>query len=143
MFIQKELFPLIEKRYRSNPERRILAGLSFGAFFASYVLFNDPEMFHGYILSGTPYIWDEYALGRMEAEYYKKSENLPAVVFSAVGELEHPDEMIKPWRQFNEHLKSRNYEGLKFKAIEFAGETHISVWPAAFTRGLKYVLLTD
>ena len=139
-FLKEELIPFIENRYRVLSGSRVIAGLSFGGLFAAHVLFTEPELFQGYILSGTPFAWDDGALWRTEGEYFANHRHLPAVVFSAIGEREDPERLFKPWRAFTTHLKSKGYEGLLFEAVVFAGETHISVWPAAFTRGLKYVL---
>ena len=138
-----DIIPFIEEMYRVSPDSRIIAGLSFGGLFAAHVLFTEPELFQGYIMSGTPFVWDDRALWKTEAEYFANSQHLPAVVFSAIGEFEDPERLLKPWREFTAHLMSREYKGLRFKAVEFKEETHISVWPAAFTRGLKFVLSTN
>ncbi len=42
-FLEHEVLPTIERRYRANPERRALAGHSFGGLFAAHVLLTRPE----------------------------------------------------------------------------------------------------
>ena len=139
-FLKEELIPFIENRYRVLSGSRVIAGISFGGLFSAHVLFTEPELFQGYIFSSAPFAWDDGALWRAEREYFANHKRLPAFVFSAVGEWEDPERMVKPWQAFNTHLKSRRYEGLLFEAVLFERETHFSVWPAAFTRGLKYVV---
>lgn len=50
-FLKTELLPLIEGRYRADPERRILIGQSRGGSFVLYSAFTDPDLFWGRIAS--------------------------------------------------------------------------------------------
>ena len=47
-FLKNEVFPLIEKEYRTVPYR-VLFGHSLTGMFAIYTLFTNPEMFRAYI----------------------------------------------------------------------------------------------
>ena len=48
-FIQTELFSFMEKNYRVE-NYRLLLGHSLGGYFALKTLYNQPEMFNGYVL---------------------------------------------------------------------------------------------
>jgi uncharacterized protein len=50
-FLKTELIPLVERRYRADPARRILFGQSRGGFFILYSAFTDPDLFWGRIVS--------------------------------------------------------------------------------------------
>ncbi len=50
-FLKTELIPLVERRYRADPARRILFGQSRGGFFMLYSAFTDPDLFWGRIAS--------------------------------------------------------------------------------------------
>lgn len=50
-FLREELIPEVERRYRSDPARRILVGQSLGAGFAIWSAFNEPDLFWGRIAS--------------------------------------------------------------------------------------------
>ncbi|MCC5996793.1 MAG: alpha/beta hydrolase [Oceanicaulis sp.] len=50
-FLSGELLPLVEARYRADPERRILFGQSRGGGFVLYSAFSDPDLFWGRIAS--------------------------------------------------------------------------------------------
>jgi predicted alpha/beta superfamily hydrolase len=50
-FLKTELIPLVERRYRADPARRILFGQSRGGFFVLYSAFTDPDLFWGRIAS--------------------------------------------------------------------------------------------
>jgi uncharacterized protein len=50
-FLSGELLPLVEARYRADPERRILFGQSRGGSFVLYSAVTDPDLFWGRIAS--------------------------------------------------------------------------------------------
>lgn len=136
-FLKDELFPVIEEEYRITPHRTIV-GLSLAGLFAVYVLFTQPELFNGYVISGTPLIWDQEHILNVEKVYNNSHKKLNAKVFTAVGSLEETV-ILEPWDRFNDLIRGRAYEGLQWKTHRFEGETHISVWPSVITRGLKYI----
>jgi hypothetical protein len=57
-FLRDEFVPFIERDYRTDPSRRGLWGLSFGALFGTYVLFHEPALFSRYILASPSMWWD-------------------------------------------------------------------------------------
>jgi predicted alpha/beta superfamily hydrolase len=137
-FLKSELFPFIEKTYRTIPNDRTIVGISFGGVFASYVLFTDPSMFSRYIISGPALIWDNKRAFTYESKFFSHQKSISATVFTSIG-LEDTDDIIQPWREFNKVIASRKYENLRWIVLEFPDETHISVFPAALARGLKTV----
>lgn len=50
-YLKNELIPVIERKYRSDPDRRILFGQSRGGSFVLYSAFTDPDLFWGRIAS--------------------------------------------------------------------------------------------
>lgn len=50
-FLRTDLIPLIERRYRSDPARRVLFGQSRGGAFVLYSAVTDPDLFWGRIAS--------------------------------------------------------------------------------------------
>ena len=64
-FIETELFPEIEKRYRVQPYR-ILAGHSFGGLFTIHAMIARPELFHSYIAVSPSLQWSEQATLKRE-----------------------------------------------------------------------------
>lgn len=50
-FLKNELLPLVESRYRADPERRVLFGNSRGGYFVLWSAFTDPDLFWGRIVS--------------------------------------------------------------------------------------------
>lgn len=50
-FLKKELIPEIDRRYRTDPDRRVLFGQSRGGYMVLYSAFTDPDLFWGRIAS--------------------------------------------------------------------------------------------
>lgn len=50
-FLRRELIPEIERRFRSDPSRRVLFGQSRGGAFVLWSAVDDPDLFHGRIAS--------------------------------------------------------------------------------------------
>jgi uncharacterized protein len=50
-FLQSELIPEIEERYRADPSRRVLFGQSLGGSMVMYSAFTEPDLFWGRIAS--------------------------------------------------------------------------------------------
>jgi len=136
-FLALELIPFIESRYRASTDR-ILVGLSLGGLFGAYDLLSSERLFGRYVLISPAYGWDYDAILKTESNFSAGSPSLPAVVYSAVG-TEDEQAVLDPWNRFNAQVTARNYGRLRFHSEVFEGETHISVFPAALTHGLKWL----
>lgn len=55
-FVKNELIPLVERRYRADPGRRVLVGQGRGGTFVLYSAFTDPDLFWGRIAINPP-LW--------------------------------------------------------------------------------------
>ena len=80
-FIQYELFPVVNKNYRTKQDSVSIFGSSFGGLFAAYILFKQPELFKRYIISSPPIIWNNKSLLKLEAEYFSNHKELNKTVF--------------------------------------------------------------
>jgi hypothetical protein len=136
--MKDELFPLIETTYRTQSRDRSIVGLSFGGLFATYVLFSEPSLFSRYIIIAPALKWDHSRILEYEQKYHSEKTVLEAIVFTTIAELDEPS-INDPWHEFNQILKQRNYQSLSWNEQVFPGETHISVFPGALSRGLKVV----
>lgn len=139
-FIKANLIPYIESNYPVNPQNKILVGHSFGALFGSYILFNEPELFSKYMLISPSYWWANKYLFEVEKKYNEKKQGINATMYISVGEFEKKHTMIAHYKEMVELLKTRKYSGLKWKEDFILGETHISTFPTAFSRGIRYLL---
>jgi predicted alpha/beta superfamily hydrolase len=138
-FLETELFQFIADEYCLKGNDRTIVGLSLGGLLCTEILFSKPELFDKYIILGPALIWNDKEIFKIESQYYKNHSTLKANVFTAVGSLDQK-EIIEPWTEFVDIIRERNYSGLVFKSWVIENETHISMFPAGLTRGLRTTL---
>lgn len=137
-FISNQLIPMIDSTYRTNASR-IIHGHSMGGLFLSYMLFTNPELFDGYIISSPSWWWGKKQyIFKTEAEYFKRSNKLKANVFLSVGNLDGPP-MTKPWLKFVSVMNTRHYREFKFTSSFIKGRDHLTVMDIAAEEGLKTI----
>lgn len=71
-FIEKELQPFIEKKYKANTSRTII-GQSLGGLLATEILFKKPTLFNKYIIISPSLWWDDASLLKQSTENFKGS----------------------------------------------------------------------
>lgn len=138
-FIEYELIPFLNKQYHLTGSNRTIVGISLGGLICNDILFSKPNLFDNYIISGPALLWNDKQVFKREEKYSLNHSKLDAIVYTSVGSLDH-ETVINPWNEFNDLVESRNYENLKFEHEVIENETHLSVFPQAVTKGLKFVL---
>jgi uncharacterized protein len=136
-FIQYELFPLINKNYRTDPDSTSIGGHSFGGLLNAYILFKQPELFKNYIIGSPSLIWDNKFISKLETEYFSKHKELNCNVYIYYASMDGNVEIINPTNEFITNIQAHNYKGLKLVTRIFEGETHTSVLSVAISSGLK------
>lgn len=148
-YLKTQALPFVEGRFRTDPERRILLGHSYGGLLGAQILFTDPGLFHAYVLGSPSFWYDKRHIMGMEADYARTHCDLPADVFMYIGgwEVPGPDrrntsgpDMVADVRTMERTLKSRAYPGLTVRSTVLADEDHLTVAPVGFTRALMAVL---
>ena len=138
-FIKSELFPYLSANYGIEENEKTIVGHSYGGLFSTYVLVTQPELFNNYIIVSPSLWYDDKVIFEFEAEH--QHEDVNADVFYAVGSYENQPEngmaMVDDLREFAEIMKKRNYKNYDYLFHVFENETHNSIFPAAFTRGIR------
>jgi len=143
-FIREELEPFINRNYRADPQDSTYMGNSYGGLF---VLFHHPDTFGRYVI-GSPAIHHDNRIAlAYESEYAARHDDLPTRVYLAVGSREELDshlidlsfQFVTNVKVLAEQLESRRYPGLQLTTEVLEGETHFSVIPLTFSRGLRVV----
>jgi predicted alpha/beta superfamily hydrolase len=132
-FISDELIPLIDANYRTTDER-ILVGHSYGGLFATWVLLTRPELFDGYVIVSPSFWFDDELIFTIEKRLKKTPK---ARVYLTAGSIENPI-MANDVRRMGSALK--RHTNLEVKSEVLRDETHNSIFPGAFSRGLRYVM---
>jgi len=135
-FIKEELFPFIDKNYRTEAFR-IFSGHSLGGLCVFYALVTEPEMFNAYIAISSSIYWDDSALLKMAEKTITNTNKLKKSLYFAVeeGESDH----IKANRNMAQLLKDNPFEGLRWKFDLMKNEGHVSIWVKSFNEGLEFV----
>jgi uncharacterized protein len=140
-FIQFELFPVVNKNYRINTDSVAIFGHSFGGLFAAYILFKQPELFKGYIISSPPLIWNNKSILKLEAEYFSNHKELDKIVLLDIGSLETKipfnEQSLNLINELSQNIQTHNYKGLTLVTRVFEEESHASVTSTAISNGLR------
>jgi predicted alpha/beta superfamily hydrolase len=83
-FLQTELLPVIESKYKINGHRTLI-GESLGGLLATEILLKKPELFNKYIIVSPSLWWDGGSLLSQKSEVYDPSFNRPIDVYIGVG----------------------------------------------------------
>jgi len=136
-FIQYELFPAVNRNYRTIPDSSAICGESLGGLLNSYILWKQPELFKGYIIISPSLIWNNKSVLKLESEYFVNHKELNKAVYIAYGSLDSKEVIISPATELIQMIQTHNYNGLRLVTRVFEGETHMSVPSVAITNGLK------
>jgi predicted alpha/beta superfamily hydrolase len=148
-FIRDELKPFIDAEYRTIPNDSTYVGISSGGFFGLYAMFTNTKLFNRYIIGSPTLYRSNLEIFNYEREYADKHDDLAARVFLSVGGLEETEEpfgLIDPNHQFVTNFKklvttleNRKFPSLQLTSCIFENDTHLSVVPATYSRGLREV----
>ncbi len=137
-FLETELLPLIEGKYRADPGRRIIFGQSLGGQFVLYTALHSPELFWGHIASNP-------ALHRNLAyflEFHSDMRSQTSRLFVSDGTLKDLRfrDPVKAWVAHWSAVKDKPW---RLKTIDLEGESHMSAAPAAFRNGLRWLFSAE
>ncbi len=137
-FLETELIPWVEERYRPSPDR-VLMGHSLGGLLAVYAAAMRPTLFSGLVASSPSVWWGE----GMVIDSIRVARQAPAGrLFTSLGARE-TDLMSDAWHRLRAALgdKGTPVGALRRnQSLVVDGEGHTSVKPIAFSRGLRWVL---
>jgi predicted alpha/beta superfamily hydrolase len=142
-YVVDVLRPQLAKEYRMDPHDHGIAGHSGGAMFSMFTLFTRPNAFKKYLISSPGNATD---VTRLESEYASAHDDLKARVFVAAGSIDMTDCMYTTgasggvWTAtvgLVEALVNRGYPSLELSTAVLPGHTHWSVWPVAYTDGVR------
>jgi len=83
-FIEKDLQPYIQQKYRTNTSKTII-GQSLGGLFATEVLLKKPSLFNNYIIISPSLWWDNQSLLARAPELLKALTDKDIKVYVSVG----------------------------------------------------------
>jgi predicted alpha/beta superfamily hydrolase len=135
-FIETELIPEIEKRYRVRPYR-ILAGHSLGGLFTVHSLLSRPEVFNSYVAVSPSLQWDNQITVKRAEDFFKARKELNATLFLTLGN--EPGAIEDGFHQMQQVLSKNTTKGFEWEAQQWPDEDHGSVVLRSHYFGLRKV----
>ena len=140
-FIVEELTPWLLAIFPVDATDCTLAGSSFGATLALHAMFTRPGAFARHLAISPSIWWADGHLSKLEASYASARDDLPTQLYLCVGEAEErqaPEaKMVSTFSAFVERLEARAYPSLILSHEILPGETHVSVFNAAISNGIR------
>jgi len=135
-FIETEVIPLVESKYRTMPYR-VLAGHSFGGLFAVHTMLTRPELFNSYIAVSPSLQWDNFGELERAKEFFKARKEFDKTLFTSLGN--EPGDIGKAFGLFRDLLSSQQLKGFVWEAERYEDEDHGSVVLRSHYAGLRKV----
>jgi predicted alpha/beta superfamily hydrolase len=135
-FIETELIPLVESKYRTQPFRA-LAGHSLGGLFAVHTMLTRPELFNSYIAVSPSLQWDNFGEIDRVKEFFKARKELNRTLFTSLGA--EPGDIGDAFGLFQDELKRQQLKGFVWEAVRYEDEDHGSVVLRSHYAGLRKV----
>lgn len=142
-FIEEELKPFIAARYPVDLSDATLVGMSLGGLFVLYSLFTDPARYRRYVAASPGLYWDNRRIFELEAASIDRLSKAQIEVFLSAGgheeAMDAPSRFVSNVYELDARVRSRRHSNLNLRFHVFPDETHMSVFPAALSRGLVEV----
>ncbi len=135
-FIETELIPDIEKRYRVQPYR-ILAGHSLGGLFAIHAMVSRPELFQSYVAVSPALQWDNQVAVKRAEDFFKARKEWQATLFMTLGR--EPGPIEDGFYQLKQVLEKNQTKGFEWDAQVLDDEDHGSVVLRSHYLGMRKV----
>lgn len=132
-FLEKELLPEVESRYRADAERRVIYGQSRGGFMVLYSAFNHPDVFWGRI-AGNPSLHPSKEQFDVEPATTQRDDLMLIIGSSTEDRYVENRELALDWYS---RWKSRDAAPWEIHLKEIQGGTHAASAPDIYRYGMQ------
>lgn len=124
VFIEKELQPFIQKKYKTNNFKTII-GQSLGGLFAAEVLLKNPGLFNNYIIVSPSFWWNDESLLTAAPKLLEKQTVDNIHVYISVGS--EGKQMEDDAKHFVEILQASGKKNLVVNFLSLPAESHLTI----------------
>ncbi|HEY1040182.1 MAG TPA: alpha/beta hydrolase-fold protein [Bacteroidia bacterium] len=140
-FIEKELQPYIEKKYKTTASKTII-GQSLGGLFATEILFKKPALFNKYIIISPSLWWDNGSLLNYTPKILDSTFAQPICVYIGVGKEGLTPTKIPRVMEVDANLLAEKIQSGKGKNVKcyfdyLPGEDHATIGHQAIYNALR------
>ncbi|HWY10025.1 MAG TPA: alpha/beta hydrolase-fold protein [Bacteroidia bacterium] len=125
-FLEKELQPFIEKKYKANSSKTII-GQSLGGLLATEILFKKPALFNKYIIISPSLWWDNGSLLKQKSNVVQKTDIYIGVGKEGQGPSAKRHIMEEEANLLYEKLKIENLQKINVYFDFLSKEDHATV----------------
>ncbi|MDQ6531165.1 alpha/beta hydrolase-fold protein [Flavobacterium sp. LHD-85] len=141
-FIEKELQPFIEKKYKTNDSKTII-GQSLGGLLGTEILLKKPTLFNKYVIVSPSLWWNNGSILDLDSEMLKENFKQPTEIYIAVGKeglapTAIPHVMEVDAILLSEKLKESKSKNVKTYFDYFPEENHGSILHTAVFNSFKF-----
>lgn len=141
-FIEKELQPFIDKKYKTTNSKTII-GQSLGGLLETEILFKKPSLFNKYVIVSPSLWWDNGSILNQDSEIFKENFNLQTEIYIAVGKegltpTEIPRVMEVDANLLEEKIKASKSKSIKVYFDYFPLENHGTILHPAVSNSFKF-----
>src|SRR4051794_33766008 len=146
-FIEKELQPYIEHKYKTNNSRTII-GESLGGLLATEILFKNPELFNKYIIISPSLWWDNGSLLKMDSQIFQSSFTQKTDVYIGVGKEGLAPSDVPHVQEVDANLLAEKLKKSKSKSLHtyfdyLPEENHATISHQAVFNAIKLLYRDD
>jgi len=138
-FIEKELQPFIQKKYKTNTTKTII-GQSLGGLFATEVLLKKPYLFDNYMIVSPSLWWDNESLLTIAPRLLANQPDKKTRVYISVGK--EGKEMEEDARQLAQILHASDKSNLQLNFLPLPDETHLTILHNSIYKGFEVLYPT-
>ena len=140
-FIEKELQPFIETKYKTNDHRTII-GQSLGGLFATEILLKKSTLFNKYIIISPSLWWDNGALLNQNSNLLEESFNQKTDIYIGVGKEGLTPTVIPRVMEVDANLLTEKIQRAKSKNVKvffdyLPQENHATIMHQAVSNAFK------
>jgi predicted alpha/beta superfamily hydrolase len=147
-FIEKDLQPFIETKYKINNDKTII-GQSLGGLFATEVLLKKPTLFNRYIIISPSLWWNNGSLLNQNSNLLTENFNQKTDIYIGVGKEGPTPTEIPRVMEVDANLLTEKIKGTKSKNVKvffdyLPQENHATIMHQAVSNAFKilYPILT-
>ncbi|CAM3477751.1 alpha/beta hydrolase [Flavobacterium chungbukense] len=146
-FIEKELQPFIDKKYKTNDSKMII-GQSLGGLLETEILLKKPSLFNKYIIVSPSLWWDNGSLLNLDSQILKDNFNQKIEIYIAVGKEGLTPTAIPRVMEVDANLLAEKIKFSKSKSIKvyfdyFPEENHGTILHPAVANSFKFFYPKD
>ena len=136
-FLEDELIPYVESKFRTYPYR-LLEGHSFGGLFSTYVLMEKPDIFDAFIIQAPALWWNKEEMTANAKPFFKSHTNIDKTIYFGIGGGDGWG-MRQELKRYVQVIEENTPKSLRWKHEEVGDEDHDTSRLLLNYYGLKYV----